>query len=132
MGVIELNTFPQMLKQPFYLLTAIIILAGCAKNDGNPYSYDQQTIYSDTETNPFREFVMLLKPYMLDNGVRKYIVGDSLLNVKVNINGREWGAFSSLQVDTTAYTIESLNGFRVTGKEVKYPVIAPYALPEDT
>ena len=121
-----------MLKHSFYCLVVIFTLVSCNKDDGNPYSYDQQTIYSDTETNPFREFVMLLKPYILDNGVRKYIVEDSLFNVKVNINGQDWGEFASLKVDTSAYTIENLNGFRVTAREVKYPVIAPYALPEDT
>ncbi|HAD98066.1 MAG TPA: hypothetical protein DCG19_11715 [Cryomorphaceae bacterium] len=105
---------------------------GCDKYDGNPYSYDQQSIFSESGDNLFREFVLLLKPYILENGERRYVVCDSLLEVEIHINGREWGEFASLDIDAQSYDPTTFQGYKVSNSEVKYAVIAPYALPEDT
>ena len=105
----------------------LIFLSGCETGDYSPYSYDNEvTIYSENNETEFRELLIILRPYVNSGNEKRYVVCDSVLNVRITINTYLWGEFNSFEVDTAAITKEIYNGYYVSGSTVKYPVIAPY------
>ena len=111
----------------------LLILLGCNREDYSPYSYSNEaTIYSETNKTMFRELLVILRPYIEYNSQKKYIVIDSISNVVIKINDKEWGKFNSLIVDTSLFNYEIFNDYYVTNDIIKYSVIAPYQTAKDT
>jgi hypothetical protein len=73
----------------------------------------------------------MVKPYMIDQGIKKYIVSPSIINVKIMINGEEWGVFESVKVDTSHINKEISGDFYTWLTPVKYVVRAPYLISGD-
>lgn len=114
------------------LLSGIMILLSCSKEDYYPFPYsNESTIYSESDDTRFREFLIILKPYIEVNNEKKYLVTDTILNVGININGKDWGKFSSFDIDTSLFIKETENKYKVTSDIIKYSVIAPYQTSKD-
>lgn len=131
---IEFNQ-PQRTMKYLYLLTftALFGLTACDKEYSDAYSYDSSsTIYTRENSTRFRELLLVIKPYLLENGQKKYIVTDAVRNVRLSINSKPWGSFNSLDVNTSLYLNSALGEFRVSDSAVKYAVIAPFQSQKDT
>ncbi|MCD8176269.1 MAG: hypothetical protein LUE98_02100 [Tannerellaceae bacterium] len=117
------------------LLPALIIcgLFSCSKEGPDAYTYNQETIYSTSYDTRFSEAVAFISPYILDNGVQKYIVTDKLTNITISINDDSWQTNSSFELNTNQISNKELvNGYWVTTEKVSYPVVVNINLrPED-
>jgi len=110
-----------------------LLFAMCKKQDYSPYSYsNESTIYSDSKTTQFRELVLIIEPYILIGSEKKYIVTDTITNVRIKISDRLWGIYNSFGIDTSIFVKEKLTDFYSTGTVTKYSIIAPYQTSNDT
>ena len=115
----------------FVVVTAlsVVSLSSCTKDDGLPYSYSSEyTIYSASNQRILRELMFILKPYMIHDGEKKYIVVSSIDNINVLINGQVWGQSSSFIVDVSSINKEIVDNFYVRAQPVKYVTRAPFVL----
>jgi len=125
------------MKRHFFSIVVITALfvavfTSCSKDDGLSYSYSSEyTIYSASNQRILRELMFILKPYMIHEGVKKYIVVSSIDNINVLINGQEWGKSSSLVVDVSNINKEVAENFYVRMEPVKYVTRAPFVLSTD-
>ena len=105
----------------------VMFFASCSKSEESPYSYSSEsTIYSTSNKRILRELMFILKPYMIHENTKKYIVVSSITNVKVLINGQEWGIFTSLSIDVSNINKVVADNFYVRTEPVKYVTKAPY------
>jgi hypothetical protein len=116
------------------VLCSFFLIFSCSKdNDLNGYSYySESTIYSSTTTVQFREVLLTIKPYIVLENVKKFIVTDSLLNVKVKMNNTSWSTSNSLFLDTTSLADEVYGEFIITDSPIKYSIIARFEPTKDT
>lgn len=107
----------------------VAVFTSCSEDDGLPYSYSSEsTIYSSSNKRILRELMFILKPYMIHEGVKKYVVVSSIDNINILINGQAWGKSSSLAVDVSNINKEVLENFYVRSEPVKYVTKAPFVL----
>lgn len=115
------------MKAKILLFFAALLLIVSCEDENSPYSYDEEaTIYSSDDNVVFRELLIILKPYIVDNDQTKFLLVDSIYDIKISMNTSQWGIFYSMPVDTSIYPNEIINGVNVCDEEVKYPVIAPF------
>ncbi len=87
------------------------------------YSYDEPTIYSSSDKVSFSNLLFFLKPCVLQNGEKRYIVTDSLYNISIKINKSLRKVSNSFPVDTMhLYGKETVGVYRATTEHVHYPV----------
>ena len=111
----------------------IVLFIICSKEDYSPYSYsNESTIYSDTKTNQFRELVLIIDPYILIGGEKKFIVTDTIKNINIKISNKLWGVFNSFGIDTSIFVKDKTINFYSTNTIAKYSIIAPYKTSSDT
>jgi hypothetical protein len=71
----------------------------------------------------FSEIILFLKPFLNDGTQKKYIVIDSLRNIIIKINNKDWVAPTSYGLDTLHVSDKStINNYRVTTEPITYPV----------
>jgi hypothetical protein len=100
-----------------------LALASCNKNDDYLYQYDEATIYSSSDNVVFSEIILFLKPYVNDGTQKKHVVADSLRNIVIKINNKDWTTPASYGLDTLHVGGKSTVGnYRVTTEPVTYPV----------
>lgn len=118
----------------FLLLLLLPFVIACTKDDNEALNYNSSsTIYSDENTTTFREILLVLKPYLLVDGHKKYLVAEEISNVSLTINDKFWGSFDSYTINTSLYGNTSQSGnYVVSDSMVRYPVIAPYQSLKDT
>ena len=122
------------MKRQFFSIVVITALfvavfTSCKEDDGLSYSYSSEsTIYSTSNQRILRDLMFILKPYMIHEGIKKYIVVSSIDNISVLINGQEWGKSSSLVVDVSNINKEVVENFYVRTEPVKYVTKAPFVL----
>ncbi len=121
-----------MLKHKFKTMHRLILaffiisaLWSCTKTtDEKPFTYDnEQTIYSYSNQSVLREILFIIKPFVIINQTKKYLLTDTLYNIKVEINNKPWGTCNSIGLDTSIYTSNSFDNLILTNDSVKFPVI---------
>ena len=120
---------------PIVVITTLFVavFTSCSDDDGLPYSYSSEsTIYSTSNQRVLRELMFILKPYMIHEGVKKYIVVSSIDSINILINGKEWGKSSSLTVDVSNINKVAVENFYVRTEPVKYVTRAPFVLSSET
>ena len=129
----RLSTFPGIkvsLNAPSmkpYLASVMIV------SDFSPYSYvNESTIYSNSKTTLFREFLLIIDPFVMIGNEKKFIVSDTLRNVVIRLDNKPWGIFNSFEVDTSIFQKQVYNNILVSSATTKYFVIAPYITKSDT
>jgi hypothetical protein len=93
-------------------------------DDAGSYSYNEPTIYSESDKVSFSEVIFFVKPYVLDGGQKKYVVSDTLKNISLKINNiieRKSDSYS-LDIDHL-YSKETLGDYLVTAQTIHYPVV---------
>ena len=124
-----------MKTKALFIFALLAIMVGCEKDDDDyspgTYPNEEAIYYQNSEETVFREFLFILKPYMSINNQKRYLAIDSLSNVSIKINNKNWGSFTSLQVDPSLFDTEQNNNTAVTDDQVKYSVIAPYQTSKD-
>jgi hypothetical protein len=97
------------------------------------YTYSNElTIFSDYETSSFKDILFILKPFVMINGEKKYIVNDRIDSISIKVNDLEWGLFKSLSIDTSHIQKEIINNHILSNMPIKYAVIAPQQPFKDT
>jgi hypothetical protein len=123
------------MKRLFIALFAFLplLFISCEKEDTlTGYTYQSEsTIFNQSNQVQFREVLFTIKPYIMAGGVKKFIVTDTLLNVKVKMNNTLWSTTKSLALDTSGVQKQTLGLFQVSDYNLKYSVIANYQ-PEKT
>lgn len=115
------------------LFLAILGFASCEKDSSDAYSYNSSsTIYSSENSIRFKELLLVLKPYVMVDGEKKYVVTETIYNVKLSVNGKAWGSFDSYNVNTSLYVNSSQGDYLVSDTAVRYAVIAPFQSIKDT
>ena len=110
-----------------------LLFITCSKQNYAPYSYSNEpTIYSDSKTTQFRELIVIIEPYILIGSEKKFIVTDTIKNVKIKISDKLWGVYNSFGIDTTIFISERLANFYSTSAVTKYSIIAPYKSSSET
>lgn len=122
-----------MSKKYTLFFLALLGFASCEKDTTDAYSYNSSsTIYSSENSTRFKELLLVLKPYVMVDGQKKYVVTETVCNVKLSVNGKAWGSFDSYNVNTSLYVNSSQGDYLVSDTAVKYAVVAPYQSLKDT
>lgn len=118
-----------MIKKLAALLSicTILLLQSCTKDD---YEAIGDEIYDEDEYSPTlspneRELLVVLEPYFIVDGVKKYIISDSIFNIAITINNNKWGTYAANYYPPNKQTVEISNGFSTTNDTAKYAVVAP-------
>jgi hypothetical protein len=121
------------MRKLLFVIMIPLLFIGCDKKSYSPYSYsNESTIYSDSKTTQFRELVIIIDPYVLIGGIKKYIVTDTIKNVTIKISNKPWGVYNSFGIDTSVFVKEKLTNFYSTNTVTKYSIIAPFKTSSDT
>lgn len=121
------------MKNLFLVLLFIAILISCKKEDNSPYTYSSEsTIYSESENTTFKEILFIIKPYIIVNNEKEYVVARYINNISLRVNNSIWGNFQSLMIDTSRIDKKVVNDYLVTNNPIKYTVIAPQQSVKDT
>lgn len=111
-----------LMKKTVVLLTLILTLSACSNDDFSRYYYDDETIYSPTEKIKLSEVILFLSPYVIDGGVKKYIVVDQLKNIQINIAEKTFTGEGSYKIDVDAISDkETISGYQTTKSKISYP-----------
>jgi hypothetical protein len=115
------------------LLACFSLLIACNKEGFSPYNYSNEgDIYSTSDKVKFREVLFTLKPYILVNAQKKYVVSDSIKNVVVKINDKTWSVVHSFPMVTTQFLPETVGNWRIMEQALSYPIVAPFQAPKTT
>ena len=122
------------MKNTRFLLFLLLPLLMACEEDNGPYNYDSaSTIYSDENTTAFREILLILKPYVMEDGQKKFVVAEEISNISLSVNNKFWGNFNSYPINPSLYGNATQSGnYVVSDSMVRYPVIAPYQITKDT
>lgn len=110
------------MKKITMLLFATTLFTACNKTDKSPYSYERGNIYSESDNTNFSSVLLELKPYIMDNNVKKYIVNAQIDSVLLQLDGENFGKENSLALDTSIVEKETVNNYFVTTDYISYPV----------
>ena len=120
------------MKKLLTILLFVLLLQGCSK-EYSPYSYsNESTIYSESNTTKFRELVLIIDPYIMIGNEKRYIVTDTLKNVRIRINNNLWNECNSFGIDTSIFVKEKTTNHYVTSTTTKYSIISPFRTSMDT
>jgi hypothetical protein len=123
------KTIKKRFMNKLWIILLSILAFACSEDSDSDYSHSSEsTIYSSSKQNVLRELTFMLKPYFIHENTKKYIVVSSITNVKVLINGQEWGTFESFEIDISRINSEEVNNFYVRSEPVKYVTLAPYLI----
>lgn len=102
-----------------------LFLVSCGITETLPTTYDiNSTINSPTSTAFVKNLLFIIKPYIRVNGQNKYIVSDSIVNIDIHINNKEWGTYKSSALDTSIVSKSPISGYWLSSDTLKYSVVA--------
>lgn len=107
-------------------LACALLLGSCNKTKDSPYAYEQSNIYSTSNNVNFGTILLDLRPYVMDNNVKKYVVSPQIKNVSLKVDKFDFGANNSLPIDTSIVAKDLVNNRFVTTEDIKYPVIVNF------
>lgn len=113
----------RMKKISFFLF--LLILCSCSDDERySYYSYNDPTIYSSSDKILFSEIILFMKPYISDNGKKKYVIVENLHELSIVINNNLHKTSDSYTLDTLHLNKkETIGNYRVTTDPVTYPVV---------
>jgi hypothetical protein len=109
-----------------YLVCFLLCLAlsGCG-NSNDIGQFDSAVIESSSNQNKFRQITFTLD---VVNDQNEYLNIHQIDSIRLKVNGKSWGVFSSESIDTTDNTTRIDRGLRFSSSSISYLVIAPYVL----
>jgi hypothetical protein len=116
-----------MKHSPFYPFTTIF-LAGAlffsCSVESDSYSYNEPTIYSESNQHLFSEVIFFIKPYICGAEGKKFIVTDTLKNISLIINNKIEKKSDSYALDLSHLSSTETHGdYLVTNQSIHYPVV---------
>ncbi|MFB6342095.1 hypothetical protein ACE1ET_10240 [Saccharicrinis sp. FJH62] len=115
------------MKHQFYLFALIIILPivnSCSTQGTSDYiSFDDVVVDDPDSPNKFRQITFVISLKDEENG---YLNLERIDSVKLFVDARYWGCFSSELHDTTGLTSQVINDLSYSDKKIDYLVVAPY------
>lgn len=113
-------------KLYFGCLLLLFMLQGCQKdNNGGIGQFDSVVIESSSNTNKFRQITFTLD---VVNNRNEYLNIHQIDSIRLKVNGKNWGVFSSESIDTTGNTNKIDAGLKFSYSSISYLIIAPYVL----
>ena len=116
----------KLLFYPGLFFACIFFLSSCKK--GNIGGFDSTIEESASNPNKFRQITFTLNISTAD---QDYLTLVKLDSVKIRVNGKSWGVFSSETIDTTGKGDKVIRDVRYSRSKVSYLIIAPYTLNPD-
>lgn len=106
----------------------ILVLSGCGNSNEDIGQFDSAVIESSTNQNKFKQITFTMD--VARNG-NEYLNTGQIDSVRLKVNGKNWGVFTSESIDTTGNTNKIDGGLQFSYSRVSYLVIAPYVLSSD-
>ncbi|MBP1616899.1 MAG: hypothetical protein H6Q14_726 [Bacteroidetes bacterium] len=108
-------------------LLLFLIVSGCG-NSNDIGQFDSAVIESSTNQNKFKQITFTLD---VVNNQNEYLNTSQIDSVRLKVNGKSWGVFSSESIDTTGNTSKIDGDIKFSYSKISYLVIAPYLLSTD-
>ncbi|MDL2223475.1 hypothetical protein LJB98_05190 [Bacteroidales bacterium OttesenSCG-928-M11] len=111
-----------MVWAPIIALFSILLPSCSEEDDYYPYySYDS-SIYSDSDKVYMSEMILFIRPYIVENGERKYIITEKIFDLRLKINNFWSGSFDSYFFDLSHLNPQDQNDQYFLSKEaIPYP-----------
>jgi hypothetical protein len=117
-----MNPIKGIQNAALYLIFLNLLLAGCEKENGTGLlSNDKSDSTSSSYT--FQQISFLVSLHDLKYG---YANLDKIDSIKVNVDGKYWGTFSSQIHDTSGITLLTTDNLGYSEFKIDYLIIAPY------
>ncbi|MDL2241558.1 hypothetical protein LJB91_01455 [Bacteroidales bacterium OttesenSCG-928-L03] len=103
------------------ILSALFLFVACEKDDPLAYYDSSSSVYSSSNQVCFSTITLFMKPYVMHEGVKKYIATEQIFNLEISVN-----EFWSKAFDSYTYDILRLNpqartdDFYILDKPVPY------------
>lgn len=115
------------MKHTFHYSNLLIILIfsclfSCSKDNDEDYSFDDAVVNNSAE----RKFDQLTFIMNIKNLSDEYVCMELIDSVRLQVNGKPWGAFSSEPIRNEARIDSEKNDIFWSVSPVNYLVIAPY------
>lgn len=107
-----------------FTLILLLSFTSC-EGDSGIGQFDDIVIESSNNTNKFRQITFIISLYNPDYG---YFNLESIDSLKVYVNAKYWGTFTSELGDTTDKTDRIVENIRYSDDEISYLFIALYQL----
>ena len=106
----------------------MIILINCCEKDSGIGQFDEVVIEGEDNPNKFRQITFLVS---LNSPTYGYFNLEVIDSIKIFVNAKYWGTFSSELVDTADKTDRIIQNISYSDKKISYLFIAPYQLKTD-
>ena len=116
------------MKRKSYTCIFILCLAlfsNCEKEGSGIGKFDDAIVESESNPNKLKQLTFTIN---LSNKANEYLNLKQIDSIRLKVNGKNWGTFSSESLDTTAKTSRITNGLRYSASKINYLIIAPYTL----
>ena len=109
---------------PLLFCLPAVLMVSCAKGDYSSYSYNEETIFSNSDKTLFTEVMFFVTASTEIGGEKHYIFADNLRNLEIEVNGRRWAANHSERLDTVNLRGKQTAGiYRTTTDKVSFPFV---------
>lgn len=109
------------------LLPCLVFLHSCTQEGIG--QFDDAVVDNSNSPNKFRQITFTVS---LHNTAAGYANIEKIDSLKLRVNGKTWGNFSSETADTTGRTELTVGNIAYSAAKLNYLVIAPYQLAIDT
>jgi hypothetical protein len=107
-----------------YLLCLLPILNACNNPVSSDYIYFDDVVVDDPDNpNKFRQITFIVSLKVEGKG---YVNLNQIDSMKLFVNARYWGTFTSEVHDTTGLTSRVVNDVPYSDKKISYLFVAPY------
>ena len=105
------------------IICSLFLLYSCS-DSLDSYRYNEPTIYSQNNKVLFSEIIFFMKPYVMDNGQKKYIATEVLKNISLKINNKIEQKADSYFLNIDHLDSKEIYGnYLVTNQSIHYPVV---------
>jgi hypothetical protein len=115
------------LSKSYFFFLVLLLLFSCEKDSGIG-QFDSIVVDNPNNPNKFRQITFLVNLNDAENG---YLNLESIDSMKVYVNAKYWGTFTSEYNDTTNNTDKIVANISYSDNVVRYLLIAPYQLKTD-
>lgn len=116
------------------ILVTILLFNSCGKDDSfsDETYYNSSTIYSTDNSSDFRELVCIINLVKENGADDLYMVTPTIHEIVFTVNGKEWGVYNTLEIDTTQVNYIQDNDLFFSTYPLNHSLIAPYIPSSDT
>jgi len=112
----------------FLILLIIVPLFNCCEKQSGIGQFDNVIVENENNPNKFKQITFIVS---LQNSHYGYLNIGIIDSLKIHVNGKYWGTFSSEVADTSGNTDRIVNNIKYSDRILSYLFIAPFQLKTD-